>query len=802
MILATKNLKTIPARTAIALAVCMIGSAPSVYAQSGAPASASGASAPASGASAAVSADTSLGITQVVVTAQRRAQFLDKVPMSISALTQDSLDKQGVTDIAALARVTPGLDAHESDVYGDPNVAIRGISSNAGSATTAIYIDDAPIAMRGGDQTAGGTLFPQLFDLDRVEVLRGPQGTLFGSGAEGGAIRFLTPTPRFDAFSGQVKAGLSVSERGALSAETGIAVGGPIVQDVVAFRASAWHAREGGYIDHVDRDTGAITARNANRSDTSVGRLSLLVKPTADLTIAPSVFFQAEDQKDRDITYEEAGTYRTYNHILQPKHDRFTLSSLAITYDLPTVSVKSITSAFNRHQNRVDDFSYGLASSLNDDGSEEVTGYPDYVAVDQELTRQLNLTQEFRVASQDDDDSKFSWIAGLYLTRAKQHEQQAIYQDIETFTEAELDDTAVDYFGQGGIGADGMTSYLERDRLRDRDVAVYGEATYKIRPDTSVTLGLRAAHNHFDFSTYENGPWAAPSAIDFAGHQDGHAMLPKLSISHDLDPSDLVYATAAKGNRVGGANPSYATIPECGVDLAAIGVSDAPHTYGADSVWSYETGYKGHAFDKRLEFAASAFYVDWSNIQQAVNLPTCQFRYTANMGKALSRGADLQVQYRATRALTLNANVAYTDAHYTQTAYAGTSTDGSPLATKGQALPIPSFTLAAGAEYGWSLDSGKHAFVRGDYQYANAYRRTGPAGNYDYEEALYRQPETSFFSTHAGMTVGAIDWEASVDNLFNARTELMRTHNSPNDPSYQTVSYRPRTLGVSGTYKF
>ena len=802
MILAFKNLTIHPAHTAIALAVCMLGATSEVYAQNGAPASSSGASSPASGASAAAASDTSPGITQVIVTAQKRAQFLDKVPMSISALTQESLDRQGVTSIEDLARVTPGLDAHEADVYGDPNVAIRGISSTAGSATTAIYVDDAPIQMRGGDQTAGGTLFPQLFDLDRVEVLRGPQGTLFGSGAEGGAIRFLTPTPRFDGFSGEIKAGVSASERGHIGDELGVAVGGPVVKDVVAFRASAWHEQVGGYIDHVDRDTGAITARNTNGSNATVARAALLIRPTAELTIQPSVFIQHEDEKDRDITYEDAGTYRTYNHVLQPRHDRFTLSALSVTYDLPAVSVKSITSAFNRSQNRIDDFSYGLASSLNDDGSEEVTGYPGYIAIDQELTHQRNVSQEFRIASQDDDDARLSWITGVWLSHAHQREQQTIFQDIETFSQAELGMSATDYFGQPGIGADSQTSYLEQDAFNDREIALYGEAVYKLRPDTSVTVGLRGSRNQFDFTTYENGPWAAPEPIDFQGHQDGHTLLPKLSMSHDLSKTDLVYATAAKGNRVGGANPSYADVAECGVDLDALGVADAPRTYGADSVWSYELGYKGRALDQRLEIAASAYYVDWSNIQQSVNLPTCQFRYTANMGKALSRGADVQLQYRATRKLTLNANVAYTDAHFTQTAYAGDPSGSAPLATKGEHLPIPSFTLAFGAEYGWNLDNGKHAFVRGDYQYANAYHRTGPPGNYDYEEALYRQPETSFFSTHGGVTLDGVDWEASVDNLFDTKTELMRTHNSPNDPSYQTVTYRPRTLSVSGSYKF
>jgi iron complex outermembrane receptor protein len=779
----------LPRRSTVALAACLCLAGIQAHAQSAAEPAAA-ASAP----------DDNGQIQRVVVTAQKRPQFAEKVPMSLSAVSQETLDKQGAVDIQDLSRITPGLSARATTIFGNPNIAVRGISSTAGSATTAIYIDDAPIQVRGGDSVAGGTAYPRLFDLDRVEVLRGPQGTLFGSGAEGGAIRFITPVPRSDKFSGNAKAGISMTDGGETSYESGIAVGGPIAGDTLAFRASAYNSHDGGWIDHVSRETGASTDTNTNGVDTTVARVALLWRPTSALTVAPSFFYQDRDEQDRSIYYEDAGVNKTFNHVRQPTHDRFSLSSLSVNYEFDSFSVKSVTSLFDRTQHRIDDYSYALTPAFTG-GSEVLPGDPDFTGRNFMNTSQNNLTEELRFSSNDDGSSPWNWTVGVYGSRARQVQSQFIDLDLNTFTLSIFGVPPVVIFG---VPADGNNAFLEHDTLRDRDIALFGETTYEFTPATSLTVGLRDSHNEFGFDTTEGGPLGG-GGVAFGGSQKGHALLPKVALSHELTKSDLVYASASRGNRVGGANPSYAGVAGCGADLAALGLTDVPRTYDGDFVWSYELGYKSRMLDQTLEVAASVFTVDWTGIQQRVTLPTCHFGYTSNMGKARSRGGDLQLQLRATKALLLSASVSYTDSYFTKTAYApdgGSSGTGTPLVVGGEKLPIAPVNVAVGAEYGWAPTGGTHAFVRGDYQYANAYKSTGPVGAYDYDAGTYNTPATNFFSLHGGLSVGKVDFQLAVDNLFNSKTELLRTHNSIADPSYQAATFRPRTIGFTTAVKF
>jgi outer membrane receptor protein involved in Fe transport len=204
------------------------------------------------------------GIELITVTATRRQELLSKVPQSISAFTSEKIDQLNAKSIADLVRFTPG-------VAFDPvtkNVSIRGVNSTAGDATTGIYIDDTPIQLRelgfGSDNT-----LPAIFDLERVEVLRGPQGTLFGAGSEGGTVRYITPTPSLTDYSVYGKTEISTTENGAPNYEGGVAVGGPIVEDELGFRISAWGRRDGGWIDKVDYMTGATLQSDVARDESS-----------------------------------------------------------------------------------------------------------------------------------------------------------------------------------------------------------------------------------------------------------------------------------------------------------------------------------------------------------------------------------------------------------------------------------------------------------------------------------------------------------------------------------------------------
>src|ERR1700722_2533297 len=257
------------------------------------------------------------GLEEIVVTATRRTERLQDVPVSVLAFSQEKMDSQGLKNVDDLARLSPGLNFQRNGMssagnYNDEgsDINIRGVDSTAGTSTTGIYIDDTPIQTR---HIGFGSInaFPALFDLDRVEVLRGPQGTLFGAGAEGGVVRFIAPEPNLTKSTGYVKSDFSITDGGSPSYSEGAAVGAPIIDDVLAFRVSVSYERDGGWVDRTSYTlsppgaanvfggaptptpiNGSTTDPNANWSETTTARLAVTWKVTDALEITPSVYYQ------------------------------------------------------------------------------------------------------------------------------------------------------------------------------------------------------------------------------------------------------------------------------------------------------------------------------------------------------------------------------------------------------------------------------------------------------------------------------------------------------------------------------
>ncbi len=243
-------------------------------------------------------------LDEVVVTATRQVSTVNKVPMSITAVTPEQLERQRVNDVQDLARIVPGVTFRRDSGDGNPDIAIRGIKSfSQGTPTTGIFIDDVPIHKRGssGGVSGNGSPFPPLYDLARVEVLRGPQGTLYGGSAQGGAIRFITPTPSLTDFEMKARGELSQVDHGGSGYDASIAAGGPIIADKLGIRASALYRRQGGYIDHVSIYTGERFADNANWRESKAARLSMLWKATDTLTFTPSFYYSEEHLNDNEL---------------------------------------------------------------------------------------------------------------------------------------------------------------------------------------------------------------------------------------------------------------------------------------------------------------------------------------------------------------------------------------------------------------------------------------------------------------------------------------------------------------------
>src|SRR6202790_5675275 len=246
------------------------------------------------------------GLAEIVVTATRREENIDKVPISVTALSQDAMDQKGIRDFTELVRFTPGVSL---DTSGTNAISIRGISSSGGAGTTGIYIDDTPIQMRGIGYNPDDTL-PKTFDLDRVEILRGPQGTLFGAGSEGGTVRYIMTQPSVTKESTYARTELSFTSGGDPSYEGGIAHGGPLIDGVLGFRASVWYRYDGGWINRVDPTSGAVVDKNANHANTGAARVPLLDPAVGGVQITPSLMYQNARKHDQSTywpPYSDAG---------------------------------------------------------------------------------------------------------------------------------------------------------------------------------------------------------------------------------------------------------------------------------------------------------------------------------------------------------------------------------------------------------------------------------------------------------------------------------------------------------------
>ena len=364
------------------------------------------------------SQDAELVLQEVTVTATRRAEEINKVPLNITAYTPELMDDQGVRQIDDLARLTPDLQfTHTSGAAGNnsSNIAIRGVFSDVGAATTGVYIDDTPIQMRNvGYWNANA--FPRSSIWSGSRCLRGPQGTLFGADAEGGAVRFITPEPGLEKYSGYVRSEIAETLSGDPSYETGAAIGGPIVDDKLGFRLSAWGRNDGGYIDRVSPDTGQTVDSNANHQQSFVGRAALAAVPMDGLKLTASMFYQNVYNHDRDqywstLSNASDDDFKQASRTQQPTRDSFYLPALKVQYDLEKVSFISNTSYFYHKDYAALDYTNYFAGIFDGDPTQYLPGDAPSQAF---ITNQQNaFTEEARVQSTD-PNALIDWTVGCF----------------------------------------------------------------------------------------------------------------------------------------------------------------------------------------------------------------------------------------------------------------------------------------------------------------------------------------------------------------------------------------------------
>lgn len=796
------------------------------------------------------------GLEEIVVTANRREERLQDVAISVTAFSQEKLDAQGLKNIDDLSRLSPGLTFQRNGTssaanYNDEgsDINIRGIDSTAGTSTTGVYIDDTPIQTRHLNFGAVNP-FPYLFDLASVEVLRGPQGTQFGAGAEGGVVRFIAPEPNLNKASAYLRGEIANTDHGDISYETGAAFGAPIIEDKLAFRVSASYRSDGGWVDRVsytlDPSSSAATptpvyaatlGKNTNSWETTTVRAALKWKPLDSVEVTPSFYYQHVQVHDTAaywIALSDPGSsvYRNGNYRANQSNDPFSVAALKVKWDAGFANFYSNTSYLERDLTSNSDYTQylratwasipatlpsGLPASPNGgqvpntfaSSATTVGGYALF------HDTQHNFYQEFRLASKD-DASRFVWSAGLFYSHLSENVPEQIIDptldsEVIAYTNG---NNSLCYAAQPCPG--GVIANTPTYQVVDKQLAAFGELTYKITDQFKITGGLRYSKIDYDGSVYSFGPFiGATISANAAGSEK--PVTPKVVLSWQPDRDNLVYASASKGFRPGGPNAVVGS--PCAPSLAPIGLSQVPSQFQSDSLWSYELGAKNQLLDHKLQINASLYYIDWTNIQQNIYLASCGEQFTANLGHAKSEGGEIELIYRPLEALTLDATAAYVDARLTKTACAGTLTPvngqclGGPtpaaaLGTQGDALLGAPWSLTGAAEYKFPFLGTYSPYARIDFQYTTAQTSKISFQNPNNgvsDPTVPGLPVTRNLSLRAGARFNGFDLSVFGNNLTNAHPLLFGArdiYSDSVDKLYFGRGVRPMTIGFTATYRY
>jgi outer membrane receptor protein involved in Fe transport len=691
------------------------------------------------------------GTQDIVVTATKRSERLIDTPVPVSAIRASTLTRAGAVRLEDYVARVPGVTISNNTGSGvQTQIIFRGISTGSGgNPVAAVYVDDAPIT--SATQLGAGGSFPDFdpAELERIEFLRGPQGTLYGAASLGGLLKFVTRKPDFETLSGRTELDYTGAAHGGFGGGARGRINAPLGQNI-ALSASGFYRIDPGFIDNI------LTGQsNENDTRTRGGRVALAVRPVENVTVVGSVMYQAINA-DSVTTEDTDLTGRPLYGDLQVSRPRGT-AALTQRFTLYDLSINARLNGFDL----ISDTSYGIQKSgTYVDYTRLIGGLLDSISGQPSGTLGASIFQPFRtkkltqeVRLQSTTEGFFGWQIGGFYT----HEDAAtlaLATPVYRQTGGPAASVGLPPLGNGDVDA----TY--------REIAGFGTVTLNFTSKLSLSGGLRYSDIRLSDSQTLSGILLGDSTN--SGRASDHKLTFSVNPSYKIAPNILVYARVASGYRPGGPN---------------ITTSD-PASYKPDTVVSYEAGTKGTLLDNHLTYDLDAFLINWDDIQVQQSKPGpagTPLSFVDNAGKARSKGIEAAFTATPLSGLTFDANVAYTDAYFRNTVGPAVAGDRLPSSAK--------WTGQIGGEYRFELTDGWKPFFGGSYRYVG--RRlgefAGPGGT------RYVLPHYETVDLRAGVDKDGFEASLFVRNLADKRGYTGGFVFGP----YATAGLlQPRTIGL------
>jgi|HubBroStandDraft_1064217.scaffolds.fasta_scaffold00397_6 iron complex outermembrane receptor protein len=702
---------------------------------------------------------------QILVTARKRSETLIEVPQSVTAVSGAALETQEAESFEDYAKLIPGLQLNQ-DAPGETRLTIRGLNTGGVASTVGVYVDETPFGSSSG--LANGAILAgdfDTFDLARIEVLRGPEGTLYGANALGGVLKFVTNPPDPDDFSARFRSGVESVDGGGLSYVENAMVNIP-VGSTLAFRASASYHNNSGFIDSLGTD-GSQLRNDINDSNEYSERAALLYVPTSYLNFRLGVVSQNIDTNAPSVVESDPITLDTLNGgrlgqsiFVSPYTDiKYRIYNGTGNLDLGFATLTSATSYETQNQSIREDATFELSGTID-----AIFGIPNDLYLQQE-TNLSKFTQELRLASSP--GKYLDWVVGGYYT----NEDGLIGQQFVPVVPGTLTDvTALPSLAKASVAS----SYEE--------AAGFANTTVHVTDEFDIDLGGRESYNWQHENEAISGVLEGP-ASDLVQSSSESVFTYSVGPQYKFDDLASIYARVAKGFRPGGPN------------VPGPGAPPGSQTYRSDSDISYEAGVKAETEDRRYSVDFDVYHIDWSNIQLLTSVTTAggQFSFNANGGGATSNGVEFTVTARPITGLRLSVDGAYDDAYLTK------ATPAVVGGSAGDALPFtPKYSFAVDPDYSWNVSDAMQAFVGGTVRYLST-----QSGDFDaaYRAANGHQPELPAYAVldvHSGLNFSRYSVELYAKNLNNAdgKTSTILPGLYPNG-AFATGVIQPRTIGMS-----